>query len=654
MRLSTNSLTFRMLKWVVLVQLILIPLLLGGLLYLVQLGFENQFVNHARSDAYIMASSIESTNDVAILDEAFMGGRISHASIYDVEGNELYLSEHTDLELPEDFYFSDHDDDSYNIIISLNGMDQLSNAVLKLSYDETSTYDQIATTYIRGTMFALVYIMLSILLIIWIGRKMTTPIDVLRSLSRDIAHGQYNQEISVNTNISEIKSLASTLEFMRDELVTQSEAMEHHALHDRLTGLPNRSLLNDRVSQILNNCCGDSAFSLLLLDLDNFKEINDSFGHLAGDNVLIEVSSRLCDSVRRSDTVCRMGGDEFVILLPTAHEEAALNTGKHILQKLSEPMMIESYSMRIGASIGVVSYPFHSDSFEELFRYADIAMYAAKQDATKVKFYEPSLSKGAFKKLTLASDLRDAVENNEMFTVYQPKIDLKTGHTVGAEALVRWRHPEKGIIPPVDFIPIAEKTGVITQITKIMLEDVISKLGEWLSAGIELSVSVNITAYDLDDAQLAENITLLLSKYNVAPKYLELEITESAIINDPLKALESLETLYVLGVKIALDDFGTGYSSLSQLRKLPLSVLKIDRSFIASMLDNDGDFAIVKATIDMGHDLGLQIIAEGVEDKNTLDELNKLGCELAQGYYISKPVEYAKFLEFIEKQRKAA
>ncbi len=650
-----SSLTSRMLIGILLLQFILFPVLFGGLLYIVKKGYETQFIDHVRSDAYILASTISSSPDYSIIEDAFLSGRITYAEVIDSSNNQIYSSAGQSVKnvFKEDFYFGGHNDNQYNLIILITDDNGKETAKLRVSYDESSTRDQIDEAFQRGLLFALIYILVSVLFTVMLGRRLTKPIEHLRDLSREIAHGQFHQEITVTTKIGELSSLARTLEFMRTELMAQTKTMKHQALHDALTGLPNRSLLHERIDQALfYPVNAKNKLALVLIDLDQFKEINDSFGHLTGDNVLMEVSGRLRSIVRQQDIVTRLGGDEFAVLLPTADEEAAVRISRKMFNALLEPMVIDKYSLRIGASLGIVIYPEHGDSFESLLGNADVAMYAAKHSGGGIKVFNRELSQDAFKNLTIASDLREAIEQNQFFTVFQPKQDIKTGQVNSAEALVRWNHPEKGLISPADFIPIAEKTGIISGITKRVVEDVIHKLGVWREKGFNFSVSINLSALDLENKELSEYIVELLDKNNLPPEYIELEITESAIITDPLKALESLDKLHKTGIKIALDDFGTGYSSLVQLRRLPISIIKIDRSFVFSMTKSDSDRAIVRATISMAHDLGLKVVAEGPEDKETIDALKLLECDMAQGYYISRPLEEDKFIEWMENNHK--
>ncbi len=647
---ATRGLTFRMLIIVVLLQVILFPVLFGGLLYVVKQGYETQFIDHARSDAYVLANSVSESMDFFILEDALITGRIVSATVYDNNGNRLYASmSHDAVDFAEEFEFGTHSDQRFNVTVPLSDKYGTPKGRLLLSYDEIPTQEQIDEAFNRGLMFAAVYVLVSVLLTTMLGRKLTRPIEDLRLLSRDVAHGQFHQEIQVNSGIVEVDDLTQSLEFMRSELVKQTETMEHQALHDGLTGLPNRALLHDRIDQALYHPHeAEDRIVLLLIDLDHFKEINDSFGHLAGDNVLMESAIRLKQVVRKCDTVCRLGGDEFAVLLPTADEDAGANVAEKLHAALSETINIDQYSLRIGASIGLVTYPEHGDDFETLLGNADIAMYAAKKSGGGVKVYNDEMNKDSFKKLTLASDLRVAVGTGQFFLMYQPKLDMLSSTINSAEALLRWSHPEKGLISPADFIPLAERTGLITSLTAEVIKQAVVQMSQWIKQGKKISVAVNLSAYDLETENLTGYIVDLLDEYSVPHECLQLEITESVIIKDPLQAFETLIQLHDVGIKIALDDFGTGYSSLSQLRKLPLSIIKIDRSFVFGMVESDSDTAIVKATISMAHELGLRVVAEGPEDERTLKVLAELACDEAQGFYISKPLISTEFESFIE------
>jgi diguanylate cyclase (GGDEF)-like protein len=421
----------------------------------------------------------------------------------------------------------------------------------------------------------------------------------------------------------------------------QSSINRESSLHDALTGLPNRKLLAERVRQALivssrsGRCTG-----LLLLDLDRFKEVNDTLGHHVGDLLLQEVASRLTGSLRQGDTVARLGGDEFVVLLSELDRPAeASAAARRIEVALAEPFAVESVNLDVEASIGVAICPEHGGDFETLLRHADIGMYTAKASRSGIAVYAPDKDTRSRKKLGLLGELRRAVNTQSGFVLYyQPKADLITGEVQGVEALVRWQHPTDGLVPPADFIPMAEKSGLIHPLTKWVLNEALAQCHAWRSDGMEIPVAVNISTRCLLDANLPEQVRRLLQTHDVRPGLLDLEITESAIMSDPEKAIEVLAALKALGVTLTIDDFGSGYSSMTRLKMLPIDQLKIDQSFITTMTPGSADAAIVRTCIDLGRNLGMSVVAEGVETADIWNQLTELGCDQAQGYYLARPM----------------
>jgi diguanylate cyclase (GGDEF)-like protein/PAS domain S-box-containing protein len=417
------------------------------------------------------------------------------------------------------------------------------------------------------------------------------------------------------------------------------EALAHQALHDGLTGLPNRVLLQDRLAQAIRMSERDGRpFALCVIDLDRFKDVNDSLGHLAGDQLLQEVAFRLRQTLRASDTVARLGGDEFALVLPDSDAGAAMLAAEKVVEALAASLPLEGHEVAVGASCGIAVYPEHGGDAETLLRKADVAMYVAKQTRGGYALHTPDQDQTSSERLTLVGALRRAIADDELTLHYQPKVDCRTGAVAGVEALVRWQHPQQGLIPPDRFIPLAEQTGLIRPLTRWVLNAAMRQARAWHDDGLMLSVAVNLSAHDLQDAQLAQWVSTLLARWNVDAQWLKLELTESALMCDPAQALQVLTELCELGVRIAIDDFGTGYSSLGYLKRLPAHELKIDRSFVADMAAQERDHAIVRSTIDLGHNLGLAAVAEGVEDQRTLDMLGRLGCDLAQGYFLSRPL----------------
>jgi diguanylate cyclase (GGDEF)-like protein len=420
----------------------------------------------------------------------------------------------------------------------------------------------------------------------------------------------------------------------------QAEVNQHQALHDSLTGLANRALFRDRAQQAILAANREGIqVAILLMDLDRFKDINDTLGHHSGDLLLQEVAHRLTGTLREGDTVARLGGDEFAVVLPRVLEaSAAVEAARRIRKAVEEPLVLQNLVVRVEPSIGIAVYPEHGDDVDLLIQHADVAMYVAKAANSGHELYDADVDEHNPYRLTLVGELRHAIDENQLVLHYQPKAELATGEIKGVEALVRWKHPTRGLLQAGDFISVAQRTGLIKPLTLWVLDSALSQCRRWHDEGFELSVAVNLSARNLLDLQLPQDIASLLDKWNVAPGWLELEITESTIMADPVRAIEVLTRLSDMGVGFSVDDFGTGYSSLAYLKRLPVSELKIDRSFVMNMSKDDNDAIIVRSTIDLGRNLGLRVVAEGVETEDVWHSLQGLGCDTAQGYYLSRPV----------------
>ncbi len=426
--------------------------------------------------------------------------------------------------------------------------------------------------------------------------------------------------------------------------ITERQALqhelEHRALHDALTGLPNRALLADRFTQVLHAAARDARpAGLLLIDLDRFKEINDTLGHHYGDELLVQVGTRLTATLREVDTVARLGGDEFAVLLPQVGDlPAAIEVAEKIQQALTGGFLVDGLDLTVEASIGVVLSGLHGTDAGTLLQRADIAMYVAKQRNIAVFGYDPDLDFHSPQRLSLLADLRRALGTGELALWYQPKVRVSTGEVCGAEALVRWQHPERGLIQPDEFISLAENSGLIGPLTRHVLDLALGQARQWLDAGQPLQVAVNLSARNLLDEHLDRTVVDLLEQHQVPPYLLQLEVTESAIMSDPERAKAVLERLHERGVSIAIDDFGSGYTSLGQLKNLPISELKVDRSFVAAMQSDASNSMIVRSVIELGRDLGLRTVAEGVESAQILAHLSQYQCDVAQGYHLSRPL----------------
>ena len=422
-------------------------------------------------------------------------------------------------------------------------------------------------------------------------------------------------------------------------LDAQNAALQHQATHDSLTGLPNRALLHERLAQAVKSAdTSGRSVSLVMMDLDRFKEINDTLGHHVGDRLLQAIGERLRKVLWGSDTVARLGGDEFALLLPLADGSHTSQVVQKVLQAIADPFVIENMNLVVEASLGIAVYPADSKNVVELISHADVAMYQAKHRGVRLALYDAEQDPHSLARLTLMSDLRHATERNEVSLHYQPKINVRTQRVVGVEALLRWKHPRHGMVPPDSFIAQAEQTGIIKPLTDWILNEALRQCAEWNAAGTPLSVAVNLSARLIQDPQLPAQVAAMLARYAVGADQLALEITETALMSDPVHATQVLTELDAMGVRLSIDDFGTGYTSLAQLKRLPVDEVKIDRSFVLNMLRDANDAMIVQSIIDLAHNMNRTVVAEGVESKKILDALAELECDIAQGYFFSKPI----------------
>ncbi len=436
-----------------------------------------------------------------------------------------------------------------------------------------------------------------------------------------------------------------------DELNREVEEREHQALHDSLTGLPNRVCFFERVVATIVSPA--VPFSILLMDLDGFKDINDTLGHASGDLVLQAFARRLTAAAPDGATVARLGGDEFAVLLPRAGSEAvAVAAARQFHASLDEPVEVEGVAIEARCSIGIARWPEHANDEQSLVKCADVAMYAAKTAIGRIESYDSTRDEHTLKRLTLGAQLRGAIADRDLLVHYQPKVRMSDGVTVGVEALVRWHHPEHGMMPPDEFITVAERTGSIGALTEFVLRTALEQCHEWRRNGHELTVAVNLSVRSLLDTDLPAQIERLLALTSTQPEWLTLEVTESGIM-DPRRGLAALEAITALGVKLSIDDFGTGYSSLAYLARLPVDELKIDKSFVMAMGTEASSAMIVHTIVDLGESLNLNVVAEGIEDRMAWDTLRAAGCHTGQGYYISKPVPAETLERWLETTRGA-
>lgn len=429
------------------------------------------------------------------------------------------------------------------------------------------------------------------------------------------------------------------------------QRIEHLAYYDALTNLPNRTLLAQRVALALALATRrEESLALLLLDLDRFKEINDSLGHAEGDALLVQVAARIGEFIEEADTVCRVGGDEFVLLLPETNQSGALEMADRLMGAFHQPFTVAGHSLRATVSIGIALYPHDGATFDDLLKNADTALYRAKQEGRNhAVFYTPEMNVATFERLVLESELRKAIETGQLRAYFQPKIRLADGVPMGAEALVRWLHPDHGLIPPGRFIPVAEASDLIVALGDWMLEDVCRQLAVWRTAGLPpLSVAVNLAARHFRDPGLIQRIQDLLSIHGLPPQALELELTESTLLETGEQTVETLRALQRLGVGLVIDDFGTGYSSLGYLKRLPINALKIDQSFVRDLVTDADDRILAATIVTLGHSLGLEVVAEGVETEEQRRFLAEQGCDFAQGYLFSPPLPAEAFVEWLQ------
>lgn len=468
--------------------------------------------------------------------------------------------------------------------------------------------------------------------------------------------GRGKREFPIESSVSPIISDGVTSGWVivfRDvsAALAMAEQMTHSFEHDSLTGLPNRLLLKDRIDQAIATAPRhERQVAVLFLDLDGFKYINDSLGHPIGDKLLQSIAKRLVGCVRTSDTVSRQGGDEFVVLLTESRQwEDSVVVAERILKAVAQSHPIDNHDLHVTTSIGVSVYPDDGEDAETLIRNADIAMYQAKERGrNSYQFFKPAMNVRAVERQSIESSLRSAVKNEEFVLRYQPKVDLQTGLITGAEALIRWNHPLRGELAPGMFVSIAEDSGLIRQIGRWVLREACEQARAWLDEGLPpISIAVNVSAVELSDETYVQRLFATLSETGMDPSNLELELTESVLMRHAHSAAIILQALRKTGIQVALDDFGTGYSSLSYLRDFPIDSLKIDRSFVDEVTSVVEDTSIVKAVISMARNLGLRVVAEGVENVDQLEFLRTQACDEAQGYFFSRPVDPDAFAELL-------
>lgn len=512
----------------------------------------------------------------------------------------------------------------------------------------TLAQQQGRTIWLLG-LFGLVFVLLGY---ISLDRAILRPmLKLARAFTQEARNGTGEAELPRPTS-TETQQLIGAFREMRDQVNSRQQALEHQAQHDELTGLANRGLLMRHLGQMLAKSQRHTDnISLIVLDLDRFKEANDALGHHVGDQLLNEVGKRLRSELRNADMVARLGGDEFGIVLNNAEQDQAIEVCKKILKSFEQAFTIQDKQLYVGASLGIAVHPMHGHDAETMMKRADIAMYVAKRNHLGFAFYEATNDNYDTRYLSLAHDLREALADGALNLAYQLQYDINSNQAIGVEALLRWHHPQLGEISPVNIIPLAEQQGIINRLTSWVLYQAISQCASWRSQGIYMTMAVNLSVYDLLTNDLIDQISELLEQHQVPASYIVIEVTENAMLIDPSNAISILQKLDSMGLRIAIDDFGAGFSSLGYLKKLPVDELKIDKSFVIDMINNENDAVIVRSTIDLAHNLGLKVVAEGVECGETYELLGILRCDTAQGHYLSKPEAPATITRLIEENR---
>ncbi|MGZ8189593.1 MAG: putative bifunctional diguanylate cyclase/phosphodiesterase [Methylococcaceae bacterium] len=441
------------------------------------------------------------------------------------------------------------------------------------------------------------------------------------------------------------------------ELRNRTDELEKHThyvtTHDFLTDLPNRALFYDRVERAIVSANNHNRLlSILLIEIENFKDVYDTLGRNSSDIILKQVSTRLQGVSRESNSVAKIDGNIFGILIAdTVNLAGAEQLARYIQKAMDSTFMVDRLHVTVHSNIGIVHFPEHGDDVDALVQRAGVALHMAQSSNQGYAVYEPSFDTHSPLRLTLMSELRNAIELGELDLYYQAKVSIQTGELYGAEALVRWHHPVHGFVSPDEFIPMAERTRMIKQLTLWVLKRAFRHCVDWHNQGINLKISVNLSAKDLHDPELPDLVAGAAASAGINPEWIILEITEGSVMYEPERALEIIERLHGMGYQFAIDDFGTGYSSLAYLKKMPLSELKIDKSFVMDIMNSENDMLIVKATINLAHNLGLQVTAEGVESEEIMSKLKDYGCDLAQGYYLNKPLSFTDFNQWMNNSK---
>lgn len=663
---KTFSLTGYMTTAVILVHLFLAPVLYSVILNLYKESSSDIFITHANNIAGIIAHDLTDTDHdrhkariISVLDSAVLSGDIIFIDI--IDSNNQLINPQDKLLISSNLFTEDsdinqHDDNIYfmSVPIHLVSKDHLA-FTLRLGFDESSFIQQVSSIKQRIIIILLIYIFAMVSVFTLITYYIHKPLKLLQQKSKTIAQGDVNFPLQVPTYISDIKDLSDDLEKMRTKLIEMAQHMQLQATHDELTGLPNRYLYTDRMHQAVSLAQRtNQTFAVLLLDLDRFKEINDTLGHGLGDKVLQILSSRMQDGMRESDTIARIGGDEFSVILINVDQAKAESIAEKTI-KLIEPIInAEGHSLTVSASIGIAVYPYHGVTPELLLQHADVAMYHAKNNNHNIATYKKSMDSNTYEKLMMVNYFKSSIAEDHFHSVFQPKVSLSTLQPSGCEMLLRWRHPYLGLIEPDTFIPLAEQENVIGELTRWAASQCLNKFLSILRDIPDFTVSINVSPVNLLDSKLFESLLEILNISEFPPSNLIIEITESVIMKNPERSATILNKFSAAGIKVSIDDFGTGYSSLAYLQKFPITELKIDKSFITDLTKDSTNYPIVKASIALAHDLGITVVAEGIESNAVHELLTELNCDSVQGYLYAKPMEFTQLETWLEQRELTA
>jgi diguanylate cyclase (GGDEF)-like protein len=655
------GLTSHVMAAALLIHLVLLPVLYINISKTFKNSAEEQFIGHAREiggllgDLFSIVNLAEDRKSLSsFMDYALLSGEILFIEIEDEQGNQIKPNESilvTASDFIEDEYIGDHDDGVYFMAIPLDiDVDGFHSSILKLGFDEAVVLDKLAVVNRRSLIILGIYSVGILFLMGFFTKVITKPLRTLRDWSRDVAKGETDYAVNVVTHIKEVDFLSHDLEKMRHSLVELAERMHYKAMHDELTGLPNRTLNDDRMSHAVTRASRENgSFAVLLLDLDRFKDINDTLGHGVGDEVLRIVAARLNSGIRDSDTISRIGGDEFCAIIEGTERVVAENIAMKLANAIEPPFQVNGHTLQVGTSIGIAVYPEDGLTPELLIQHADVAMYEAKYKGLKIASYHEDMDRHRFEDLQLSVEMRDGISSGQFEAVFQPKIDLNTNRPCGCELLTQWRHPRFGIISPEKFIPLAERENLIGRLTLLVFDNNAEILKIIVDNNKDFQISINVSPINLLDTTLLDELKEIMLKHEFPPSRLTIEVTENAIMTNPLRSARVLEEFAGSGIHVSVDDFGTGYSSLSYLQKFPINELKIDKSFVIGLHEGSNNYPIVNATIAMAHDLDMTVVAEGVEDQRVMQLLENLGCDRVQGHHFSTSLSHDELVDWLQK-----